>query len=189
MIFVLQARGDDANHALVPGLGRDQDQGRVLGRRPRSLARRFQDHGLDRAALAVQVVQPAGDLFGLGGIVGGEQAGAETGLAHPAAGVDPGSEHEAQVIAARPAVDSGHVGERAEAGISPLRQHLEPLGDIDPIEPDERHDIADRAERHQIQPLQQVRLAPPLEPAALPQRPVERHQQQEDEAAGSRGSL
>ncbi len=58
-------------------------------------------------------------------------------------------------------------------------RHLDPLRHQRAVEPGERHDIADRAERDEIEPLQQIGLAraAPYQPACA-QRAVDRDDQQ-----------
>ena len=55
-------------------------------------------------------------------------------------------------------VDAGHRGQRREAGIAAAPRDLEPLRDQRAVEPGQRHHVADRAERDEIEPLQQVGL-------------------------------
>ena len=42
----------------------------------------------------------------------------------------------------------------------PAAERQQALGDEGAVEAGERHDVADRAERDQVEPLQQVRLGP-----------------------------
>ncbi len=53
-----------------------------------------------------------------------------------------------------------------------------PLRDQCPVDPGQRHDIAHRAERDEIEPLQEIGLGPAAIPAGLAQRAVERDDQQ-----------
>ena len=59
---------------------------------------------------------------------------------------------------------------------------LETLGDQHPVQALKRHDIAHRPERDQIEQRDQVRLGPVRETAALPQRAVQRDEQQKGHA-------
>ena len=67
----------------------------------------------------------------------------------------------------------------ASPGLARARGDPQALGDQSPVEPGERHDVADRAERDQIQPAAQVRLRPAREMAARAQRTVERDHHEE----------
>ena len=72
-----------------------------MTRRVDDAYRLFQHLGLDGLALCVEVIELAGDLRGLVGIAGGQQARAQRGFADPAAGVDPRPEDEPGVIFTR----------------------------------------------------------------------------------------
>ena len=61
----------------------------------------------------------------------------------------------------------------------PRAATLQALRDQRPVEPHQRHDVADRAERDQIQPAAQVRLRAAGEMTARAQRAVERHHREE----------
>ncbi len=68
------------------------------------------------------------------------------------------------------------VGQRRDPAVAAAGERHQPLGDEGAVEPDQRHHIADRAERHQVEPLQQVGLAAVgAVPPASPQQPVDRH--------------
>ena len=95
----------------------------------------------------------------LGGIVAGQQPGAEVGLADPAAGIDPRTDGEAQIArrsracATRPASAIAR-----QAGVAAARHDLQSLRDEGAVDTGERHHVADGAQRHQIEPLPQVGL-------------------------------
>ena len=61
------------------------------------------------APLGVELIEPVGERPRLLHIIGCQQPGAEAGLAHAPAGVDPRAEDEGGVIGARPLVDAGDV--------------------------------------------------------------------------------
>ena len=80
-------------------------------------------------------------------------------------------------------VDAGDRGQRGEARVGAAPRDLDPLRDQRAVDPGERNDIADRAERHQIEPLQQVGLGSAAAvPAGLAQRAVDRDDQQKGDA-------
>ena len=117
--LLLEPPGDDADHARMPARRRDDRDGAVALRAASAPRPRPADLGLDRAALLVEPVEFGGDRRGLVGILGGEQAHAEVGLADPAAGVDPRAEREAEIAAFGRAVEAGGVDQRGEADIAP----------------------------------------------------------------------
>ncbi len=119
----------------------------------------------------------------LGGIVGGEQADAEIGLADAAAGVDPRPEREAEIGAARIAGQPRCLDQRRQPDVAPGRHHLEPLRDEGAVEPLELRDIGDGAECHDVEQIEQLRLgAPAREPAARAQGADQRGAEQEGDA-------
>ena len=80
-------------------------------------------------------------------------------------------------------VDAGDGAERRDAGIGAAPRRLDPLRDQSPVETVERDDIAHRAERHQIEPAEQVGLGPrALVPAGPAQRAIDRDDQQKGDA-------
>ena len=162
---LLQAAGDDADHAGMPA-GRGDDRDGAIALRGAQRLRRLADRGLDRAALLVEPVELGGDRRGLVRILGGQQADAEIGLADPAAGVDPRAEREAEIAAFRRAGEPGGVGERGEADVAAAGHHLQPLRDEGAVEAAKLGDIGDGAERDEIEQFDQLRLGPAGEEAA-----------------------
>src|SRR5207244_3029480 len=95
---LLDAPGDDTDHALVPAEAHDRDyRGTVEPGRLRLGL--FADQHLDRAAFLIQAVELDGDAARLLGIGGGQQAHAEIGFADTPAGIDPRPEGEAEIAA------------------------------------------------------------------------------------------
>ena len=144
----------------------------------------FQHRLLDRLALAVERIEMVGDLVCLVVILGGQQARAQAGLAHAAAGIDPGPEDEAQVVDPRRLFQPGHVAQCPDPGIAALTHHREPLAHERAVDAGERHHVADGAERHQVEPLLEVRLLPIAIPAGLAQVPVEPDDEEEGDSNG-----
>ena len=172
----------------MPALIVGEDQGR---RRRRAAACRLdlldgllQHRLLDGLALAVERIEMLGDLPCLVVILGGQQARAQAGFAHPAACVHARAQDEAQVIDPRRLLQAGDVAERPEPHIAALAHHREPLAHEGAVDAGERHHVADGAERHQIEPLQEVRLFPVAVPARLAQVPVEPDHEEKGHAHG-----
>ena len=144
--------------------------------------RRLQRLRLDLAALVVVGVEARCELRGFLRIVGGEQPGAEIGGADPAAGIDPRPQNETEMVG----VDRhGHAADRrqrAQPGIAPLPRDPDALRDKRAVDPGQRDDVADGAERDQVEPLQQVGFGPRAVPAGLAQRPVDRDDEQKGDA-------
>ena len=98
-----------------------------------------------------------------------------------------GPRAKAQCSAGRRPGEARGPRQRGEPGVAAARRDLEALGHERPIEPGERHHVADRAERHEVEPAAQVRLGPAGEVAAGAQGAVQRDRQQEGHA--DRGQL
>jgi hypothetical protein len=93
--LLLEAAGDDPDHARMPALPCHKHHGAVAlcpGERFGCLA----DLHLDRTALLIVALQFGGDRLRLGRIFGGEQAHAKVRTADPAAGIDAGPERKSR---------------------------------------------------------------------------------------------
>ena len=77
--------------------------------------------------------------------------------------------------------------EREDTGTSGARQLAQTEADQDAVCAGERHHVGDGAERHEIELLAQIRLAPSGEPSRLAQALAQRQQQVESDA--DRGEL
>jgi hypothetical protein len=154
----------------MPALGRDEDQMRPLdGFGIGETASLFQHARLDVAPLGIVGLELLRQRFRFIGIVGREQPRAEIGAPDAPARIDARPQQEAQMIGPRPLVDAGAFGQRSKARIAALGQHFQPLCHQRPVDAGQRHDIADRAECHQIEPLHHVglealRIVPALGP-------------------------
>ena len=102
----------------------------------------------------------------------------------PAAGIDAGTQDEAERIGGRRRVDAGSIGQRAQAGIVPEAEHLQTLGHEGAVRLLERHHVANGRERHEIEQAEQVRLGAIAIIALAAQHPRRRHQEQENDACG-----
>src|SRR2546430_16735142 len=91
-------------------------------------------------------------------VVGREQARAEIGGADPAAGIDARPQHKAELVGVERTGLTGDRGERLHPGIGGTTHNAQALRDEHTVYAAERHDIAHRAERHEIQPLQKIWL-------------------------------
>ena len=137
------------------------------------------------AALAVEAVEFGGDPRGLRDIALQQQPHAEIGAADAAAGIDARPEHEAEMPGLRRAVEPRHVHQRGEADMVAAAQRDQSLGDEGAVEPGQRHDVGDGAERDVMQHAEQIRLRPLAGPeAARAQFAVDRDQRDEHEADG-----
>ena len=137
---------------------------------------------LPRLVLAVEL---AGERVRAVRVLLEEEPHAAAGVVEPSGRVDPRSEPEPDLTRRdlRPLGDPGDPLERAQAGATALREHLEPPANEDPVRADERHDVRDRAEGDEIEGVLQVRLRTlGAEPAALAQRSAERHRERERHA-------
>src|SRR5437763_187197 len=94
--------------------------------------------------------------------------------AAPAGGVGPGGEDRAEVIGVERRCDAADRGKRAQPRIGLAARDAEALSDKRAVDPDKRHDIAHRAERDEVEPMQEIGLGPRGVPADFAQRAVER---------------
>ena len=88
------------------------------------------------------------------------------------------------MIDTRRLLQPGDIAERSEAQIAPLPHHREALAHERAVDTGERHHVADGAERHEVEPLQEVRLSPVAIPACLAQMAVEPDDEEEGDPHG-----
>ncbi len=160
VVAFLEPARDDADDAGMPALARDEDQQRAAAAVLDLRDRLRQNARLDLAPLGVVGVELLRQARASSGSSVDEQPRAEIGRADPAAGIDPRPQDEAGVIGADRARRCRHVGQRREARIGAPPHHLEPLRHQRAVEAGQRHHVADRAERHEIEPVHQIGLAP-----------------------------
>ena len=184
--FLLQPRGDEADHAGMPAFGgRDDHRALVLE------AERGQRLGfglrfgrlLDDAALGVEPVELGRDPRRLGDVAFQQQPHAEIGAADAAAGIDARPQHEAEMPGFRRAVQPRHIHQRGVADMVAPAHRDQALGDEGAVEPDQRRDIGDRAERDMMQHAEQIGLRHLRGPeAALAQLAIDRDQRHQRRA-------
>ena len=159
------APGDDADHAGVPAAAHDRDD-RRLGLVARLRLGLFGDQHLDRPPLLVQAVELGGDGARFLGVLGREQAHAKVRLAHPAAGIDPGPEREAEVAARRRLHQPRRFGQGRQPKVAPPRHDPEALRHEGTVERLQASDVGDRAQRDEVEEVEHVRLFAGLEKPA-----------------------
>ncbi len=157
-----------------------QTSGAVAARRRLRLG--GHPHGrLDLAPLGVQRMEPRRERRGLVDVGGREQPRAEVGCADPPAGIDPRPDDEAEAIEARRAGQARRLGERDETRAAAAGHHRQALAHQRAVEPDQRRDVGDGRERHEIERAEEVGTTA----AAGAQQPVRGDQHQEDDPCGA----
>ena len=96
---VLDARGEDADDALVPALVEQRDAGGAVvdGHRFEQMQGLLLHVGLDFTAFAVEIVELLGDGQGAGRVVGDQAFDAQAHVGQAAGGVEARAEQEAEV--------------------------------------------------------------------------------------------
>ena len=148
-----EPRRHDSHHAGVPVLPRHHDRALVRLRRAGRLGGE-QDAGLRLLAVAVQEVELARHLAGAGVVVREQQLESGVGALHAAGGVDARPEPEAERVLGqlrgRHATD---LHQRAQAGPAGAPERHEPLAHDAPVLAAQRHQVADRGERREVDVL------------------------------------
>ena len=125
---------------------------RQLGEAPVLGDRLAEDPVLDGLPLAVQLLQPAGEVGGVGVVVGEEELQRSLGMREPPRCVDPGRQAEpdgAGVDGGR--VDPGRAHERTQPRLLRPRQRFQPGAREVPVLVHERDDVRDRGDGDEIQ--------------------------------------
>ena len=124
-----------------------------------------------------------GDLLRGGRVVEGQQPASEARVADAPAGIDARTHQEPEMIGRDRPAEPGLAQQSREPGIVHVTGRHQPLHHECAVEALERHDIANRCERDEIQPGKQVQPrrtgVPPF-----PKQPRGRHQHHEDHAGG-----
>ena len=186
--FLLQPRGDEADHAGMPAFGR-RDDDRALVLEPERGQRlgfglRFR-RLLDDAALGVEAVEFGRDPRRFRDIAFQQQPHAEIGAPDAAAGIDARAQHEAEMPGFRRTVQPRHVHQRGMPDMVAAAHRDQALGDEGAVEPGQRRDIGHRAERDMMQHAEQIRLRPFAGPeSAAAQFAIDRDQRHQHEADG-----
>ena len=155
MVALDEARGDDADHALVPVRAGDgvRAPGSLLGRPGLDLGDGLaQDPALDRLALAVQLFERVGEPAGLRLVLCEQQLERFARVPEASGGVQARREAEpdgAGVDSGR--VDAGALHERAQPGLRGARERAEPGDRERPVLVDERDDVGDRREGDEVE--------------------------------------
>ena len=156
-----EPRGHDPHHSGVPALPRHHDRALVSLRRAGGLGGE-QDAGLRLLAVAVQEVELARHLAGARVVVGEQQLEGGVGALHPPRRVDPRPEPEAERLLGQLA--GGHAADlhqRSQAGLAGAPERHEALAHDAAVLAAQRHEVADRGERGQVDVLGGVaRVAP-----------------------------
>ena len=154
-----EARGDDADHALVPALSRGHENVVAALECPaaRDLRRcGAQDRVLDPLALAVAGLELLGQRLGFGARRREQEVERESRVTKPARRVDARCQAEAEVGRTHASrVDTGARHQRAEAGAVGLGEASQAAPHQRAVLVGERDDVGDRRQRHQIGELVQ----------------------------------
>ena len=169
MEALLEPRGNKAEDARMPVLSCHDDHW------PLSLAAQggFGFRGgvvnnphFDGLALTVEALEFEGECTRLATVSAQQQSQGDIRLADATGCVEPRSQHETERIGIRPSRQPGNIGKRGKSDIFAPRHDFEALHHIGSIETNQRNNVANRGECHQLEPLQQIRLrAPALIPA------------------------
>ncbi len=178
---ILQARGDDPDHARMPAFTRRPDQGRVEPTCLGLVHRRGPHRRFDIAPFGVQLVKAFRQAPRFVQIIGGEQPRPEISLADAPPGIDPWPHHKAEVIGGRCRIQPGHIRQGDKAGAFAPCHDAQPLLHESAVHPGQRRHISHRRQCHQIKHGQQVR---PLA-ARLAQLPPGLDQHQENHRCGT----
>ena len=179
----------DATRPTTPGCqpsdGGDDDGAFVFqAKRSQRLGFRLRfGHLLDYAALGVEPIELGGDPGGFRYIAFQQQPHPEIGAADPPAGIDARSQHETEMPGFGRAVQPRHIHKRGEADVIAAPHRDQALRHEGAVEPGQRRDIGNGAERDEVQHAEQIRLGHFAAPEpARPQFPVDRDQRDQHEA-------
>ena len=122
------------------------DESQVMGR----------DHAADlvlhRLTIAIQILQTVGQTPCLVGVAGQQQLQCGARMAKPARGVDPGCQPEADLARVdRRRIDARNLHQCAQAGLLCPGERPQPGDRQRAVLTDERDDVGDRRQRHEIE--------------------------------------
>ncbi len=140
---------------------------------------------LDPLANAVQAVELDRDRARFEVVGRGQEADAEARVAYASAGVDARPDEKAQMLGPRRTVGARDVEQSRKPRTAPLAHDCEPLDDKGAVEADQRYDVGDGGQRHEIERGDQVRGRASVPEARLAQRAVQRHQPHVDDTGGA----
>ncbi|MNZ19294.1 hypothetical protein D3C78_363190 [compost metagenome] len=162
VITLFQARGEDADHALVPvRLEQAQAERHRLQRQVLELGQGFALHALlDGLAVLVQFVELAGDFPCQVGIVTEQALDAQAHVVQAPGGIEPRAEDKAKVGGGDARmIAPGHFKDGLEPRPGPPgTDAFQALMDQDTIVGIQRHHVSHAAQGHQIEQLADVRL-------------------------------
>ena len=120
--------------------------------RGQGLGFRLRQHVLfHRLPLAVEPVELGRDAAGLDRILLQQQVRPEIGAADAPAGIDARPEQEAEMERIGRTVEPRRIHQRGQPDIVAAAHRDQPFGDEGPVQPFQRHDIGDGAERDQVE--------------------------------------
>ena len=89
------------------------------------------------------------------------------------------------MVGSRRPVSAGDVEQSGEARTAALPHDREALDDKGAVEPDQRHDVGDGRERHEVEGSEQIRAFAAVPEACVAQSAIERDERHEDDARGA----
>ena len=95
----------------------------------------------------------------------------------------------AERVAGRRRLDARDIGERTQAGIVPVPQDLQPLGDERAVHALERHHVAHGGEGHEVEQAEKIGLRSVRVGAVAAERPRGGDQEQKDDTGRSQMAL
>jgi hypothetical protein len=189
--FFLQPRSDETDHARMPAFRRRDDHGAFVFKSKRSQRFGFGlrlRHLFDGAALGIQSVKFSRDPGGFGNVAFEQQPHAEIGAPDPPAGIDARPEHESEMPGFRRTVEPRDIHQGGMTDVIAAAHCDQAFRHESAIEPGQRRDIGDGAERDVVQHAQQIRLGHFAGPeSARPQFAIDRDQRDQHES--NRGEM
>ena len=157
--MILEPRGEQPDDARVPFVAcRDDDRrAGADGKLDVGLGARLGQHLLlHRLPFLVEAVERLGDRAGLDRIVRRQQPAAQRGVADPPAGIDARSDQEGQMEGVDRLADARDAGQCRKPGILLLADRQQALDDEGAIDAVQRHHVADRRQRDEIEIAEQI---------------------------------
>ena len=167
-----QARGQYADHALMPGFI-VKDEGITVGHIDflRQGERRFLHAGLDVPALTVERIELSCQVGSPVGIVRQQALDTHRHVGETSRGIQPWSDHEAQIMGADTrGIASGDAQQRSNARARASGAHApQSLVDQDAVVVVQPHHVSDGTECHQVEQFGEIRFLSLREPDPAPQ--------------------
>ena len=151
-------RRDNADHADVPEhLSLDDDEIALgIESRPDRAGDLFGNAALDPLPFAISHIKLLGNGRGFGSGTGKHESQGFLGIFEPTRGIESRSQLETHLIGSNDSVDLRDLLQREKPGPAGLVEPFETDGCEDSILPNERHEVSDRPQRHEIKKLAQV---------------------------------